>query len=138
MKKSSFPTAPFEVVIPSRNRINVVQEALSSLEAAANRASLFLKVKVVDDGSTIPYRLDDTCYHHLDLHVIRLNKCKGAGGARNAGISQTSSNWIAFIDDDCIVDEHWLIRAINKIQHNETPSPAVIGGNIIPGKCNGC
>jgi len=135
MNSLSDPIAPFEVVIPSRNRNKMICKALASLEAAAKHASYYLKVKVVDDASKIPYKLNDTFYHNLNLHIIRLNDCKGAGGARNAGIEKTKTDWIAIIDDDCIVDQNWISRAIDIIRQQKIPNLAIIGGDVIPWKC---
>ena len=131
----SVPIAPLEVVIPSRNRNKMICNALASLEAAAKYASYYLKVKVVDDASKKPYKLNVTVYHNLYLHIIRLNDCKGAGGARNAGIGKTKTDWVAIIDDDCIVEQKWLFRAIELIRQQKVPNLAIIGGDVIPWKC---
>lgn len=85
------------VVIPTRERPSLVFRAVqSALRQTLNE----IEVIVVIDGpdaatSQVLIQLDDP-----KLHVRTLNQRRGCAGARNAGISEAKSHWIAFLDDD--------------------------------------
>ena len=49
--------------------------------------------------------------------------------ARNAGISATSSEIVAFLDDDCEADAEWLATMLRLF--DEHPQVGVLGGNVI-------
>ena len=93
------------VVIPSYNRLNVLQRCLDSvLEQTLSPAEII----VVDDGST-----DETsewikaAYPNVILHT---QKNRGVSAARNQGIRIASTEWIAFIDSDDI----WMPEKLEK------------------------
>lgn len=82
------------VVITTHNRIQLLQRAIES----ARQAGSDLELVVVDDCST-----DDTpkfCAKLSDIRYVRLSRNQGLACARNAGIAESSSEFIAFLDDD--------------------------------------
>lgn len=88
---------PVSVVIPAFNVENYIADSIISIwgqDAVPN------EIIVVDDGST-----DRTAKvaEENGARVI-VQKNKGAGGARNAGIAAAESEWIAFLD----ADDAWL------------------------------
>jgi glycosyltransferase involved in cell wall biosynthesis len=94
--------APFvSVVIPTRNRPALVCRAVNSVLAQSYRD---VEVVVVLDGR------DDATIAALQtiqdcrLRVTVLEASVGASAARNAGIAEVHSPWIAFLDDD----DEWL------------------------------
>jgi glycosyltransferase involved in cell wall biosynthesis len=89
------------VVIPSHNRADLL---LRSLESVLGQTLPPLEVIVVDDGST-----DDTerVVRGLGSEVVRYVRQPrrlGAQAARNRGIREARSDWIAFQDSD----DEWL------------------------------
>lgn len=82
------------VVITTYNRAQFVKRAVhSALQAGSD-----LEVVVVDDCST-----DDTatvCAKLENIHYIRLATNQGLAHARNVGLAESSSDFIAFLDDD--------------------------------------
>jgi glycosyltransferase involved in cell wall biosynthesis len=85
------------VVIPTRNRVHLVCEAI---ESALNQRSGQVEVIVVDDGST-----DGTAdvlarSFASRIHLVRLPIRRGAGAARNAGVRLARGEFVAFLDDD--------------------------------------
>lgn len=87
------------VIIPTRNRVALLKEAIASALALA-RDGFELEVLVVDDGST-----DDTVDVARAYPVTVLQTPKiGASAARNAGMEAARGDYITFLDDDDV----WL------------------------------
>lgn len=82
------------IVITTYNRARLLPRAIES----AQNAGSDLEIIVVDDCSS-----DDTadvCSKISDIHYVRLSRNQGLASARNAGIAESSSEFIAFLDDD--------------------------------------
>jgi len=82
------------VVITTYNRSGLLPRAIES----ALNAGTDLEVIVVDDCSN-----DDTpevCAHICGIRYVRLDVNGGLANARNVGIAESSSEFIAFLDDD--------------------------------------
>ena len=88
------------VVIPTRNRLSMLQRALDAVDKQTFRD---LEIIVVDDGST-----DETPawlrLHRRDVILISLPSSLGGAAARNRGIARARGEFIAFLDDD----DFWL------------------------------
>jgi len=89
-------TVEATVVIPSRDRPRTLRLAVRS---ALAQPEVAIEVIVVDDGS----------YHSLEpagelsdprVRVVKNEVSRGVGTARNRGIAEAQSGWIAFLDDD--------------------------------------
>lgn len=85
------------VVIPTRNRANLVGEAIKS--ALCQRVGR-VEVIVIDDAST-----DDTANvltrnFGSRIHLLRMPRRRGAGAARNEGVRLARGELLAFLDDD--------------------------------------
>lgn len=82
------------VVIPTYNRARLLPRAIES----AQNAGSDLEVIVVDDCSS-----DDTpevCASISGIRYVRLETNGGLANARNAGIAESSCEFVAFLDDD--------------------------------------
>lgn len=82
------------IVIPTYNRSAWLAETVASAKAAASDAEII----VVDDAST-----DGTaelCRQMEGIRYIRVAKNSGTSHARNLAIAESSSDLIAFLDDD--------------------------------------
>ena len=53
---------------------------------------------------------------------------KGLSNARNRGISQAQQQLIAFIDDDCLVDQDWIASILTEFVQD--PSLSILGGRV--------
>ena len=109
----SFPLV--SVVVPAYNAELFIEDALNSV---ARQSLSDYEVIVVDDGST------DRTYDKVNgwsnehpsifLKIIRHQKNKGIGGARNTGIHSSLGSYIAFLD----ADDLWLESKLeNVMQH---------------------
>ena len=88
------------VIIPTRNRRDVLGQAIASARAQTLPPA---EIIVVDDAST-----DGTVEwlraEHPDIRLIVLSERGGAPSARNAGIDVASGEFLAFLDsDDCFM-----------------------------------
>ena len=82
------------IIIPTHNRPHLLPRAVESARAAGTDVEII----VVDDAS-----VDETasvCRELLGIKYIRLERNQGVAGARNVGILASSSEFIAFLDDD--------------------------------------
>lgn len=82
------------VVITTYNRARLLQRAIESALTAASAP----EVIVVDDCSTD--NTPDVCANRPDIRYVRLDVNRGLANARNVGIAESSSEFIAFLDDD--------------------------------------
>jgi GT2 family glycosyltransferase len=92
------------VVVCTRDRPAELQDCLDSLLALATPPH---EILVVDNAPS-----DDTTQRLCADLPVRyvLEELPGQTRARNRGILETSGELVAFTDDDCIVDRHWLDR----------------------------
>jgi glycosyltransferase involved in cell wall biosynthesis len=92
-------SAEVTVVVPTRNRRPILEETLDSI---LGQRGVEVRVVVVDEQST-----DDTPSYLAELAAadprvtfVRHEPPKGVALARNAGLAQTTTPWVAFCDDD--------------------------------------
>jgi glycosyltransferase involved in cell wall biosynthesis len=82
------------IIIPTHDRPHLLPRAVESARAAGTDVEII----VVDDAS-----IDETalvCRELAGIKYIRLERNQGVAGARNIGILASSSEFIAFLDDD--------------------------------------
>ncbi len=96
--------AGFSVIIPTCNRQMETDRAVMSVLA---QTELPDEIIVVDDGSNPAYQPPDSC-----IKLIRHDKSKGAGAARNSGIKAATGQWVGFLDSDDL----WHMDRIAKIK----------------------
>src|SRR5688572_20705419 len=82
------------IIIPTHDRPELLQRAVES----AKKAGSDVEIVVVDDGSTDETRA--VCAALTGIVYVRLEKHRGVGFARSAGIAASSGTFIAFLDDD--------------------------------------
>ena len=87
------------VVIPTHNRPQMLAVTLRSVLA---QRSVELTVAVVDDGSSDRHAVPALIEALGDrrVHLLHHDTPRGVSAARNTGIANTSSDWVAFCDDD--------------------------------------
>ena len=85
------------VIIPFKNRINLLIEAIESVQLQTYRN---IEIIVVDDNSTDNLDLLFQLIAHDDRIRYILSDRHGASAARNIGINHSSGEYIAFLDSD--------------------------------------
>jgi glycosyltransferase involved in cell wall biosynthesis len=84
------------VVIPLYNKVNYIAQAISSI---MNQTIQDFEIVIVNDGSTDGSELVVLAMTDPRIKVLH-QKNAGAGAARNTGIRESSSDFIAFLDAD--------------------------------------
>lgn len=119
------------VVISTRNRPVRLARLLAGLRAQTLTSATF-EVVVIDDGSgpaTDTVIAGEIARAELALRTVRHPVARGPAAGRNSGWRLARAPLIAFTDDDCVPDAHWLSVALNVAeQHPE----AIIQGVTEP------
>ena len=125
---------PFiSVVVPTFNRPKELRNCLGALASQTYPKSRF-QVIVVDDGGTSNLEIvSEPLEKKLDLCILKQANA-GPGAARNKGVERARGDLVAFTDDDCIVDAHWLESLAN--HHWRHPEALLGGSSSAPADCN--
>ena len=108
------------VLIPVRDRQAMLERCL----AAVGRSH---PVVVVDDGSADPAATAELARRH-GARVIRRERSGGPGRARNAGLAEIATEFVAFLDSDCIPPPDWLTQLT---AHLADPLVAAVAPRIV-------
>jgi glycosyltransferase involved in cell wall biosynthesis len=119
------------VILCTYNRAATLRSALASLQAMDVPGPVEWELVVVDNNSA-----DDTPrvvaeYQQAAPHTVRyvFERTQGHAHARNRGIHEARGATLAFIDDDVLVDRHWLGRIHEAYEQFDCIG---VGGKIIP------
>ena len=100
-------------IIPARNEESHILACMRSLQSQQTRNTKALNIQliVVDNTST-----DKTAEIAAQCGAKVINVPPGnPGRARNAGVKQSASEYIAFIDADCVLPDNWLLNSIDTL-----------------------
>lgn len=101
----------FSIVIPTYNRLPILQKCLLAMEAQTYELQLITdyEIVVVDDGSTdgtIEWlKSNPSALPHVKIYE---QEHKGASAARNLGVERALGDTIIFIDSDLVVTPTFL------------------------------
>ena len=110
------PSPQVTLVVPVRDRAEGVQRLLASIAAdQSDAASAILEVLIVDDGSVQPLIVETAGQRLPTVRVIRIEQSVGPAQARNLGLRQVSTEFVAFVDSDCQVTTDWLAPLLGQI-----------------------
>ena len=102
------------VIITTHNRPDYLKE---SLAAVLKQTAMPKEVFVIDDGSSVSYEEVLSLFPKDQFTYIKVPVASGANSARNLGISKSTSDIIAFLDDDDVWDNDYLEQHIAVHQH---------------------
>lgn len=106
------------ILILTNNRISHLKTCLNSISKQSTKPQ---KTIVIDNSqnqtaktTTLSFnkRLNIEYLHHPKSNVPQL---------RNIAIKQVKTKYLAFIDDDCILDKNWLKNGISTTTNQKTP-----------------
>jgi glycosyltransferase involved in cell wall biosynthesis len=136
MTAVAHPHFPFSqrmvsVIVCTHNRAHRLEQTLNSLRQMAVPVDLSWELVIVDNNSS-----DNTkeiidrfaSQSSLDVKYV-FERHQGLSCARNTGIHASSGNIIAFTDDDCIVDRHWITNISKEFRSDE--STVGLGGRVL-------
>lgn len=97
----SRPQPEFSVIVPVYNRVDEVDELLSSLAAQTVQVC---EVIIVEDGSSAPCAevVEKWKAKGLDVKYY-FKENEGRSIARNYGIERAEGRWLVFFDSDCVI-----------------------------------
>ena len=113
------PADDVTVVVPVRNRPQGLARLLGALRD--DPATAALPVIVVDDGSLVPVAA-------LGVTVLRHEVARGPAAARNTGLRAAATEFVAFLDSDCVPSAGWLERLR---PHLDDPRLAVVAPRVV-------
>lgn len=112
---ASTGSARFSVVIPLYQKREFILRALESVREQTLPPS---EIIVVDDGSTDGGGA--LVEHHVPEATLIAQENAGVGAARNRGIMQATSEWVAFLD----ADDYWLPDHLLELSRVARDAPA--------------
>lgn len=119
------------VCVCTHSRPGYVRQCLAGLAGQSVGSAAFETI-VVDSASDPSAAAALTrivaCHPGVRLLVLRQ---PGVSLARNAGAAAARAPYVAFIDDDAIPAPDWIAAILQAIAE-AAPTPAVIGGRILP------
>lgn len=95
------------VIVPVHNRASIVGRALESILTQTFRD---FEIIVIDDGSADNLRAAVAQFEDSRIRCVSLPHRRGAAAARNAGITVSRGEWIAFLDSD----DEWLPQKLER------------------------
>jgi glycosyltransferase involved in cell wall biosynthesis len=119
------------VIVCTHNRAHRLEQILKSLQEMKIPVDLPWEIVIADNNSNDNTKeIIDTFASTSSLNVKYVfERHQGLSRARNAGIHASSGSIIAFTDDDCIVDRHWIETISKEFRSDE--SIAGIGGRVL-------
>lgn len=107
----------YTIIIPHRNTPTLLTRCLNSIPIRSD-----IQIIVVDDYSD-PYILTEESISEIrkysNLELILCKECKGAGHARNIGLSKAIGRWLIFADADDFFNSIFL-SSIDKYLYSDT------------------
>jgi mycofactocin glycosyltransferase len=93
------PVADVTVIVPVRDRPGELDRCLAAVGP--------VPTVVVDDGSQDADAVAAVCERHGAVLLLR-EVAGGPAAARNTGLSEVSTELVAFLDSDCVPEPGWL------------------------------
>lgn len=128
-QKRSANLSHLDILICTHNRSAELSKVLDALSVQRPPAGMSWSVLVVDNASTDDTQaIVATCTQKLPVRYIHEPQL-GLTMARRRGVLETSAEWIAFVDDDNLVDAGWVAAVSAAIDAH--PDAGGIGGRVV-------
>jgi len=118
------------VIVASRDRADSLARCLAALNESWAATQMAWEVIVVDNASTDATSAVVREFAARAAYPVTLlqESRPGVSRARNAGAATARSDWLAFTDDDCLVDPQWPTALLAAVA--ERPGLGLIGGRV--------
>jgi glycosyltransferase involved in cell wall biosynthesis len=121
-----------DLVICTYNNAALLDRTLETIARLRASPGVEWQVLVVNNNCTD--ETSEVVERHMSSGRIRLRALveprQGLTPARVCGVRNTSGEWIAFVDDDCLLAEDWIEQAARFA--SEHPECGAFGGQVIP------
>ncbi|MCK4744842.1 glycosyltransferase family 2 protein [Candidatus Parcubacteria bacterium] len=116
------------VIICTYNRSKYLKLCLQSLIEQTLSQNYFDIIVIDNNSNDDTKKITDKFLNILPFKYV-FEKNQGLSYARNRGIKESNTEYIAYIDDDAKANKNWLQTAYKIIQEK---NPAIFGGPIYP------
>jgi len=118
------------VVIPTRNRCNLLERAIESVQ---KQEGVKLEIIIINDASNDNTRifLENLSHQYTNVKYINNTIAVGGSKARNFGINIATGHYIAFLDDDDVWLPNKSIKQISLLKANKNFSAVTCNFKII-------
>ncbi len=126
----SFVAEPtLAVIVPScdMQRYTNLGKVIDSLLHQSRKASEI--IIVANESKELAERLLIDFGHYDTLKIIAKDEALGAAQARNVGVKASSSDIVAFTDDDSIPDIKWIEKLVEIYRNSDV---IAVGGKVMP------
>ena len=118
------------ITICTYNRLEYLKKCLNSI-LDQTKSSTEIEINIIDNNSTDKtkeyiYTMQKS-FPELNYYV---EKKQGISFARNLSFEVCKGEYLAFVDDDAVINKNWLISLLNELK-NKNPN-IVYGGPIYP------
>ena len=114
------------LIVPAKNRHELTRRLLTSL--VETKATW--KTILVDDGSLPSLASIADMHPDLNLNLIRCKHSVGPAAARNIGLKEATTPFVAFTDNDVQVTPGWMEALVTHLQ-TAPPDVAGVGGSVV-------
>jgi glycosyltransferase involved in cell wall biosynthesis len=119
-----------DVVICTYNRAQMLDRALETLRRQRTSPSVAWSVVVVDNNCTDETAAVVRRHAEAGLEVAIVHEPEqGLTAARRRGVESTAAPWIAFVDDDSLLDDSWIEEAARFAR--EHPACGAFGARVV-------
>jgi glycosyltransferase involved in cell wall biosynthesis len=124
------------VIIPSRNRLNLLKRAVNSVVLQSYES---IEIIIVDDCSSDDILISDfeLIDSHCDIKIIRNAKPLGGAVSRNRGVEASSGEYFCFLDDDDIYYHDKISNLAHQLDSNHSID-VVFGKVVLNNNYNTC
>jgi GT2 family glycosyltransferase len=122
------------LVVPVHGDAPILAPLLGELESQATEMGATLRVVISDDASPCPITdgIDPDGYRCLEIEVVRSERNRGPGGARNHALAVVETPWVAFLDADVVPMAGWL-ASLWRLVTDDATADLTEGRMVIPG-----
>ncbi len=117
------------IVIPTKNRADLLTKALGSIEKQPTDQAIF-EVIIIDNGSTDETRDAVKAYKGKIKNLRYFYDARpGLHVGRNRGLLESRGELVGYLDDDVILFPNWINAVLTAFEDNEL---MYVGGSVIP------
>lgn len=131
VQNDSLKMASLEVVICTHNNASMLDAALAAISSQVVSMTARWSVLVVNNNCTDNTTSVVEAYIRSgELPNLRIisERTPGLTSARHCGVRNTTAPWIAFVDNDCILQPDWVAQAI--LFASAHPTCGAFGGRV--------